>query len=285
MNLELEIKRLVWVTLGTILFSVGVSFFIVPANLIPGGLTGFATLTQYGFRTLGIDLNLGLYVVLFNIPIMVLGVVGISKTFVYYSIYSILMQGILIGIFENQTMLQGEDILASSVLGGMLVGIGAAMTLKSGASTGGIDIVIQYLSLKFQLSIGYIGIMMNATILAISLLVFDPQFAFYTLLSFVVTNMIIEKLHTAYRRVRLDILTDRGEEVKNAIIENFIRGVTMIDGKGAYTGEHRTILWMITQTHEVYDIEKIILDIDPNAFITMTPTHHRNGRFHKVIIK
>ena len=285
MNLELEIKRLMWVTLGTILFSIGVSFFIVPANLIPGGLTGFATLTQYGFRTLGIDLNLGLYVVLFNIPIMVLGVVGISKTFVYYSIYSILMQGILIGIFENQTMLQGEDILASSVLGGMLVGIGAAMTLKSGASTGGIDIVIQYLSLKFQLSIGYIGIMMNATILAISLLVFDPQFAFYTLLSFVVTNMIIEKLHTAYRRVRLDILTDRGEEVKNAIIENFIRGVTMIDGKGAYTGEHRTILWMITQTHEVYDIEKIILDIDPNAFITMTPTHHRNGRFHKVIIK
>ncbi len=285
MNLDLEMKRLMFVTLGTVLFSIGISFFIVPANLIPGGLTGFAALTQYGFRVLGLNLNLGVYVVLFNIPIMALGIIGISKTFVYYSVYSIIMQGILLGIFENQTITSGSDILAASVLGGMLVGIGAALTLKAGASTGGIDIVIQYLSIKFQLSIGSIGIVMNAIILGISLLVFDPQFAFYTLLSFFVTNILIEKLHTAYKRVRLDILTVNGEAVKDEIIKNFIRGVTIIDGKGAYTGEHRSILWMITQTHEVYDVERIILEIDPNAFITMTPIHHRNGKFHRVVIK
>jgi len=285
MNLELEIKRLLWVTFGTILFSIGISFFIVPANLIPGGLTGFATLSQYGLRYLNIDLNLGVYVVLFNIPVMILGMVGISKTFVYYSIYSILLQGIFIGAFENQTLITTNDILAASVLGGILIGLGAAMTLKSGASTGGIDIVIQYLSLRFQMSIGYIGIVMNAIILGISLLVFDPQFAFYTLLSFVVTNMLIDKLHTAYKRVRVDILTSKGEEVKDAIIQNFIRGVTMMDGKGAYTGEHRNILWIITQVHEVYDLERIILEIDPNAFVTMTPVHHLNGEFHRVVIR
>ena len=223
--------------------------------------------------------------VLFNIPIMVLGIIGISRTFVYYSIYSIIMQGVLLGMFENQSLTSGSDILAASVLGGMLVGVGAAMTLKAGASTGGIDIVIQYLSIKFQLSIGSIGIIMNAIILGISLLIFDPEFAFYTLLSFFVANMLIEKLHTAYKRVRLDILTVKGDEVKDAIIKNFIRGVTIIDGKGAYTGEHRSILWMITQTHEVYDIERLILEIDPHAFITMSPIHHRNGKFHRVVIK
>ncbi len=285
MNKDVEIKRLAQVTLGTILFSVGISFFIVPANLIPGGLTGFATLSQYGMRFIGVDLNLGFYVVLFNIPIMVLGIIGISRTFVYYSIYSIIMQGVLLGMFENQSLTSGSDILAASVLGGMLVGVGAAMTLKAGASTGGIDIVIQYLSIKFQLSIGSIGIIMNAIILGISLLIFDPEFAFYTLLSFFVANMLIEKLHTAYKRVRLDILTVKGDEVKDAIIKNFIRGVTIIDGKGAYTGEHRSILWMITQTHEVYDIERLILEIDPHAFITMSPIHHRNGKFHRVVIK
>ena len=285
MRLHVEIKRILMVTLGTLIFSVGVSLFIVPANLLPGGLTGFARIAQYFINLSGFTINLGIVVVVLNIPIMVLGLKGISRTFVYYSIYSILLQGVLIGGLSYSPISIGEDILAMSVLGGGFVGLGAALTLKSGASTGGIDIVAQYLSLKLQMSIGYIGIIVNAIILGVSLLIFDSQFAFYTLLSFVVTNLLIDQLHTAYKRVRLDILTTEGEAVKDAIIRHFIRGVTVIDGKGAYTGEHRTILWMITQTHEVYDLKSLITSIDPGAFITMAPVHHLNGFFHKVPIK
>jgi uncharacterized membrane-anchored protein YitT (DUF2179 family) len=284
MNLHVEIKRILWITLGTLVFSVGVSYFIVPADLIPGGLTGFARLAQYGTTKLGLPLNLGIWVVLLNIPIMVLGLKGISKRFVYYSTYSIILQGISIGFFEANPVVIGEEILAMSVLGGGLVGLGAAMTLKSGASTGGIDIVAQYLSLKLQMSIGYIGIIVNAIILGISLLVFDAEFAFYTLVSFIVTNMLIDKLHTAYKRVRLDILSTHGDEIKDAIIARSIRGMTMMNARGAYTGERRKILWMVLQVHEVYDIEKVITDIDPDAFITMTPVHHLNGFFHRILI-
>ncbi|MGM0436179.1 MAG: YitT family protein [Bacillota bacterium] len=284
MNLHVEIKRILWITLGTLIFAVGISYFIVPADLIPGGLTGFARLAQYGTTELGLPLNLGIWVVLLNIPIMVLGLKGISKRFVYYSTYSIILQGILIGFFEANPIVVGEEILAMSVLGGGLVGLGAAMTLKSGASTGGIDIVAQYLSLKLQMSIGYIGIIVNAMILGISLLVFDAQFAFYTLVSFIVTNMLIDKLHTAYKRVRLDILSTHGDEIKDAIIARSIRGMTMMNARGAYTGERRKILWMVLQVHEVYDIEKVITDIDPDAFITMTPVHHLNGFFHRILI-
>jgi uncharacterized membrane-anchored protein YitT (DUF2179 family) len=284
MNLHVEIKRILWITFGTLVFSIGISYFIVPADLIPGGLTGFARLAQYGAAQLDIPLNLGLWIVILNIPIMILGLKGISKRFVYYSTYSIILQGLIIGLFEANPITIGEEILAMSILGGGLVGLGAAMTLKSGASTGGIDIVAQYLSLKLQMSIGYIGIIVNASILGISLLVFDAQFAFYTLLSFIVTNMLIDKLHTAYKRVRLDILSAHGDEIKDAIINHSIRGMTMMDAKGAYTNEQRQILWMVLQVHEVYDIEKIIETIDPNAFITMTPVHHLNGFFHKILL-
>lgn len=285
MTLHVEIKRMLYVTLGTLIFAIGVSFFIVPANLIPGGFTGFARLIQYSVHQIGLPVNLGVIVVILNIPVMILGLKGISKTFVYYSIYSIILQGVLIGALEFYPTPFSEDILAMSVLGGGLIGIGAAMTLKSGASTGGIDIVAQYLSIKLQMSIGYIGLIANAVILGLSLLLFDSQFAFYTLLSFIVTNYLIDQLHTAYKRVRLDILTTEGDAVKDAIIKHFIRGVTVLDGKGAYTGEHRTILWMITQTHEVYDLRNLITTIDPKAFITMSPVHHLNGYFHKVPIK
>ncbi|MFW5892850.1 MAG: YitT family protein, partial [Bacillota bacterium] len=148
MKLHVEARRMLMVTLGTLLFSIGVSLFIVPAKLIPGGLTGFARLAQYLIETTGFDINLGVLLVLLNGPIMVLGLKGISKTFVYYSIYSIILQGLLIGGLSYYPPVFGEDILAMSVLGGGLIGLGAAMTLKSGASTGGIDIVAQYLSIR-----------------------------------------------------------------------------------------------------------------------------------------
>ncbi len=284
MNLHVEIKRMMFITFGTIIFSIGVSYFIVPADLLPGGLTGFARLAQYGVTQMGLSLNLGLWIVILNIPIMILGLKGISKRFVYYSMYSIILQGLFIGIFEANPVPIGEEILAMSVLGGGLIGLGAAMTLKSGASTGGLDIVAQYLSLKLQMSIGYIGIIVNTIILGVSLLVFDAQFAFYTLVSFIVTNMLIDKLHTAYKRVRLDILSSHGDEIKDAVIQKSIRGMTMMNARGAYTNERRKVLWMVLQVHEVYDIEKVIVAIDPDAFITMTPVHHLNGFFNRILI-
>ena len=285
MNLNLELKRLLAVTLGTVLFAIGVSYFLTPANLIPSGLIGFASLAQHGLNTLGIQMNLAVYVIVFNIPVMALGIIGISRKFVTYSVYSIVLQSILIGILEELTFTPLDDILAASVLGGLVVGLGAAIALKAGASLGGIDIISQYLALKLQMGVGYIGLIANAVILVISLVIYDPEIAFYTLMSFVATNLLIDRLHTAYKRVRLDILTDQGEAVKTALLANVVRGVTMIDGKGAYTGMHRSILWMITQNHEVYDIKRIVTEIDPKAYMTMTPIKHLNGFFTKVIIK
>ncbi len=285
MNLRFELKRLMFVTLGTAIFVVGISFFIVPAALVPGGITGFATLTQYGFNQLGISINLGILVLLFNIPVIIIGIKGISKTFVYYSVYSIVLQSLLLGIFDQREMIFGNDILASSIFGGIAIGLGAAIALKSGSSLGGMDILSQYIALKFKLSVGHVSLFTNAIILTIALLVFEPQVALYTLLALAVANLLIDRLHTAYKRVRLDIVTPYGHQVKDALIANFIRGITIIDGVGAYTGASRNVLWMVTQTHEVYDIQKIVLAIDPDAFMTMTPIRHLSGKFNKVIMK
>ena len=285
MSLEFEIKRLFFVTIGTVLFVFGISFFIVPASLVPGGITGFATLTQYGFNQLGIHLNLGMLVLIFNIPIMIMGIKGISKTFVYYSIYSIVLQGVLLGIFDDQELLFGNDILASSIFGGLAIGLGAAIALKSGSSLGGIDILSQYLALKFKITVGYISLISNGIILSLALLLFEPQFALYTLLAFVVANLLVDQIHTAYKRARLDIVTAHGDKLKTELIKNFIRGITILEGVGAYTGEARQMLVMVTQTHEVYDIKKLILSIDPDAFITMTPIRHLSGKFHRIVMK
>lgn len=285
MRLEFEIKRLLIVTLGTVVFVFGVAFFVLPAQLIPGGFTGIATLIQYGLSLLNINVNIGLVILLVNIPVMILGLKGISKTFVYYSIYSILLQSFLFGFLNETQSLFGQDLLANSVLGGVFVGLGAAIALKSGASLGGMDILTQYLALKLQMSIGYIGLIINAGILVIALSIFDAQIAFYTLLMFAVTNQLVDRIHTAYKRVRLDIITQKAEEIKSILIQHSVRGITIMDGIGAYTSQPRNILLMVMQVHEVYDIRKLIISVDPDAFITMTPVRHLNGKFNRVIMK
>jgi uncharacterized membrane-anchored protein YitT (DUF2179 family) len=285
MRLEFEIKRLLLVTLGTIIFVLGIAFFVLPAQLIPGGFTGIATLIQYGLSVLGLNVNIGLVILIVNIPVMILGLKGISKTFVYYSIYSIILQSFLLGLLGENPSLFGEDLLANSTLGGVFIGLGAAIALKSGASLGGMDILTQYLALKLQMSIGYIGLIINTGILVIALLIFDVQIAFYTLLMFAVTNQLVDRIHTAYKRVRLDIITTKAEEIKSILIQNSVRGITILEGIGAYTNQPRNILMMVMQVHEVYDIRKLIVSVDPEAFITMTPVRHLNGKFNRVIMR
>ena len=285
MNLEVEFQRLLRVTLGSFLAVFGLTFFIVPSDLVAGGLTGYAILTRYGLSLIDIDISLSLLVATVNIPVMILGFIGVSRKFVYYSMYSIVIQVFLIGLLENASPIFGTDVFAGAVIGGLIVGVGASITLKAGASLGGLDIVSQYFSLKYNISVGYVSIIANAGILTLAFLLFEPQTALYTLVMFVVANTVVDRLHTAYKRVRIEIVTAKGEEVKQELISHYIRGVTIIDGIGAYTGLQRNVLLMVTQTHEVYDVQKSILSIDPDAFISMTPVRLLAGKFNRVIIK
>lgn len=285
MNLEVEFQRLLRVTLGSFLAVFGLTFFIVPSNLVAGGLTGYAILTRYLLSLIEFDINLSLLVAIVNIPVMILGFIGVSRKFVYYSMYSIVVQVFLIGLLENASPIFGTDVFAGAVIGGLIVGLGASITLKAGASLGGLDIVSQYFSLKYNVSVGYVSIFANAGILTLAFLLFEPQTALYTLVMFVVANTVVDRLHTAYKRVRIEIVTAKGEEVKQELISHFIRGVTIIEGTGAYTGLQRNVLLMVTQTHEVYDVQKSILSIDPDAFMSMTPVRLLAGKFNRVIIK
>ncbi len=285
MNLELELRRILQVSLGTTLSIIGLTYFIIPSNLVAGGLTGYAILIQTGLAALGLSINLGLLVALVNIPVMILGFVGVSRKFVYYSLYSISLQVVLLAIIGTPDAFFGADVLAGSIIGGLIVGVGAATTLKAGASQGGLDVVSQYISLRYQISIGYVSVLANAGILIIAFFFLNPTSALYTLVMYVVANVVVDNLHTAYKRVRIEIVSSHGDEVKKALLATFIRGITMIEGTGAFTGAQRKVMVMITQTHEVYDIQKTILSIDPDAFISMSPVRLLAGKFNRVVMK
>jgi len=282
---QIEFRRLLNVVIGTILYVIGVGLFIVPAKLITGGLTGYSVLITHYLSGIGFDLNLGIAVFIINIPVLILGIVGVSRKFVVYTMISIVLQSIMFGLLANPEPIFANDLIASSVFGGLFVGAGAGIALKSGASLGGMDVVSQYFAIKKQTSIGLVNLTSNGILLTLSLIFFEPSVALYTLLGYITANVLIDKIHTGYKRVRVEIITAMGEEVKITLLDSYEHGITITDGVGAFTGDSKKILVMVTQSHEVYDLRNRVLAVDANAFITMSPIRHLNGKFNQIIIK
>ncbi|QVK21470.1 YitT family protein [Mycoplasmatota bacterium] len=284
-NFHLEARRLFIVGIATIVYVIGVGYFIVPAGLLTGGITGFSIIIKMLFSKIDINMNLGLLVFILDIPVLIIGLKGVSRKFFYYTMFSIILQSILLGVFTHSTSIFDGDVLADSIIGGMLVGVGSGIALRAGASLGGMDVISQFLSLKKKSSVGLINITANGILLLISIIYFEPQVALYTLLGYITASIIVDKIHTGYKRVKVEIITGEGLEVKDKLLASYEHGITMYDAVGAYTGNQKKILTMVTQSHEVYDVKKSVLSIDPDAFITITPVRHLNGKFNQIIIK
>lgn len=282
---NLEYRRLFNVIFGTVLYVVGVTFFIVPARLITGGLTGYAVLAINYLEQFGFIINLGLATFLINIPVMYLGFRGVSRKFVIYTIISIVLQSIMFSVIDIQNPIFTNDYIGSALFGGLFIGVGAGIALKAGASLGGMDVISQYFAIKKQTSIAMVNLSVNGVLLVLSMIFFEPSVALYTFLGYIVTNVLVEKIHTGYKRVKVEIITDKGEDVREKLLQTYEHGITITKGIGAFTGSEKSILIMVTQSHEVYDLKRSVLSVDEYAFITMSPVRHLNGKFQQIIIK
>ncbi len=280
-----EMKRFFWILVGVAFYIFGVSYFLIPSKLIATGTTGYSMFFQ---RILsGVDINLPLGVILFivEIPALVTGLFGLNRKFVVYSIIAILIETVMFSIIHVETSIFPNDLIASAIFGGIFIGIGAGITLSRGASLGGIDIISQYVSLKKHVPIVKFSLLANGLLILISLIYFDVSTALYTVLGFGTSSLVVEKIHTAYKRVKLEIITSEGVVVKETLLKSYQRGITVCKGVGAYSGRKKMILITVVQSHEVYDIKKSILEVDPQAFILMNPIKHLSGKFMPSTIK
>jgi len=122
----------------------------------------------------------------------------------------------------------------------------------------------------------------NAGVIVLSALLFSPMIALYTLLVFVMVSVVVDRLYTAYRRVKMEIITEHGDAIKAMLLEKFSHGMTIMDAKGGYTGKNKSLFFMIVYSHEAYYIKQAIVAIDPNAYITREDVYMMNGFFKHV---
>jgi uncharacterized membrane-anchored protein YitT (DUF2179 family) len=279
--MEQELKRLLYIFIGASIYAAGIQMFIVPQGLFTGGLTGYGVLLVNWMARNNIVLNLGVVVFLVNFPAYVFGYFKVSMKFVVHSLIGLTIQSVLLG-FDLFPSLPIDDPLTAAVFGGLFLGAGFAIVLRQGAALGGLSIISQYINIRYQSSIGYVNLIANAGVIVLSALLFSPMIALYTLLVFVMVSVVVDRLYTAYRRVKMEIITEHGDAIKAMLLEKFSHGMTIMDAKGGYTGKNKSLFFMIVYSHEAYYIKQAIVAIDPNAYITREDVYMMNGFFKHV---
>ncbi len=275
-----EAKRFIVVIIGALFNALALNFFLIQANVYASGFTGIAQLSASFFQDfMGIDISTGILLALLNIPVVILGWFKVGKGFTIYSVISV---GFTTIFLETIPFVEfSEEILLNAVFGGLLAGIGVGITLKWGASTGGMDIIAMILSRIKDRPIGIYFLTMNALIIFFAGWLYDPEKALFTLVTLYVTTRVIDALHTRHNKLTAMIVTSRGSDLTKAIHSRMVRGITRIPAKGAFSDEEREMLFMVITRYELYDLEQIVKETDPNAFTNIVQTTGIFGFFRK----
>ncbi|WP_309863823.1 YitT family protein [Desmospora profundinema] len=250
------------------------NMMLLPHKVLSGGVSGIAMIL--GLVT---PLNTGVIIFLLNVPILILGYLKLGNRFIIYSLLSIAVTAVSMQFIPLEAI--SNDPIMSAIFGGVIVGIATGLIFRSGGSTGGFDIIGMVLTLKKELPLGALIFALNAVVVFISGFVFDWDLALYTMASIYVTGKVIDAIHTRHVKLTLMIITQKGDAVKKKLLSNLVRGITVLDGEGAYTQEKRQVLLTVISRYELPDVKRWVASADPQAFVNITQTVDVMGYFRR----
>ncbi|QED47199.1 YitT family protein [Cytobacillus dafuensis] len=269
-------KKLGIVLIGALLGAISMNFFLIPANVYASGFTGVAQLLSSIF---GGHVSTGVLLLILNIPVTILGWKKVGKSFTLFSFISVLSTSFFLEVIPIKHF--SNDILLNAVFGGVIAAVGVGLTLKWGASTGGMDIIAMVLSRMTDKPIGTYFFTLNSIIIITAGALFGWEKALYTIVTLYASTRVIDTIHTRHVKLTAMIVTKKTEEMKKAIHEKLIRGITIMPAKGSFTNENKEMLMIVITRYELFDLERIIKEIDPNAFTNIVQTVGVFGLFRK----
>lgn len=276
----LEAKKTAVVILGALLNAISMNLFLRPANVYSSGFTGVAQLLSKVLTEFTpLTVSMGYLLLLLNIPVAILGWKKVGKSFTFYSFLSVVFSSLFLELIPLKAV--SHDILLNAVFGGVILAIGVGFTLKWGASTGGVDIIALVLSKVKDKPIGTYIFIMNAIIILTAGYLFGWEKALYTLVTLYTSTRVIDAIHTRHEKLTAMIITRRSEELKKAIQAKLVRGITTVPAKGAYTGETKDMMIIVITRYELFELERIIKEVDPAAFTNIVQTAGIMGLFRR----
>ena len=285
-NIWVHIKEYVLITVGLVAYVLGWTLFLVPNNLIGGGVTGIASIVQYAT---GIKIGYTYFVV--NIALLIAALFILGKGFGFKTVYAIILTSVGMNVCQEIIPESIVNILAlengklmSTIMGGILAGFGIGMTMSQGGSTGGTDIIALIVNKYRNVSPGRMILWMDVVIIMSSLLI--PSYTaegalvswadkittvVYGFILVVIVSTVLDLcLSGSKQSVQLFILSQKYEQIADAITKDLHRGVTVLDGKGWYTKNSVQVVMVITRKTDLNLLLRYINTIDKDAFVSVS---------------
>jgi len=260
---------------GCAMIAVGIDMFLVPNQVVAGGLTGLAVIVNHWFGW-----GVGLVTLVLNLPVMWLGWkhVGGAPLFLR-TLVGVVALALFIDLLAPLLPQVTDDRLLVIFYGGVSGGVGLALVFRGKGTTGGVDILAQLAHRWWGLDVGQAMLGMNTVVFVLAGIVFGPEPAMVALLlAWVVAKSLDAVLHGLSASRQAYIISEHHQEITASIIENLARGVTVLDGHGGFSGEPRKILMVVVQRHEAHRLKARVEEIDPNAFVVISsPLEVRGG--------
>lgn len=260
---------------GSTVFSLGFSLFLQPNDISPGGISGLALVAV---EVLGVG-SVGRMSILINLPLFILGGVKIGKRFFAGSLLGMLASSVLIDVFAMVPMPVVEPLMAA-LYGGVVCGFGLGFVFVCGSSTGGSDILVRLLKLRYRnVPIGQISMYFDAVVCVLTGVVFhDLTKALYTGIAVFVSGQVIDAVvyRFDYSKVAL-IVSSEYEAIAQAIGTRLDRGATFLHAEGSYSHADTKVVLAAVKKQQVTELKELVMQIDPNAFVIVQEAHQVLG--------
>lgn len=257
---------------GAFIMALSVNVFLVPLKLAEGGVVGIGIILYHLF-----GVPLWVTSVLLNIPIMALGVKVKGWRLLQRSIVGVIAFTVFLGLTAGLPPVTHEVVLAI-VYGGLTMGIGLGLVFRSGGTTGGSDVLALVLQHKLGFPVGSMMLAVDAAVLLMAGIVFSPEAAMWAAITLFISSKVIDIIQVGFYTARgMTIITTRPDPIARRIMDEVDRGVTILNGVGAYTGEPRSILYTVAQRGEMERIKHIVYAEDPRAFVVVGEVHEVLG--------
>lgn len=275
-NIKSLITSVLIVILGNMTYSLAIKLFLLPAGLITGGTTGIALTVTYFF-----DINMSLFILIFNIIMLIVGLVLLGRQFAVTTIISSFTFPAALELYDR---LLGDIVLTTDpllciVFAGIGIGFGLSIVIRAGASTGGMDIPPLILNKYFKVPVS-VGIYLFDTIILLLQALYNPfENILYGILLMIVYSTVIDKVMLmGTSKTEVTIVSQKSREIADAILKEVDRGCTILYGEGGYTHEHTHVVLSVVSNRELPKLERLIRSIDPVSFMIVNRVTEVSGK-------
>ena len=273
---------MLYIVLGSLIMASGYVFFVVPYKIAPGGVYGIAIILHHTF-----GLPTGMTGLVLNIPLVIWGIKELGPKFGWKTILGMTLTSVAIDVLTyfwgNRPLVVENEMILSSLFGGILIGTGLALIFRARATSGGTDIIAQIMNKRTGIPMGQLIIMLDIVIVLAGTIIFaDIKLALYALITIYVTGKVIDSLTIGlnYKKGAL-IISNKYEEIADKIKNSLNRGGTYFHGSGMLNNNEKKIIFTAVNRRELVALQYYVKEIDPEAFMTILDVRDVRGEGFK----